>query len=641
MCGIAGIFNCREAPAPARGVLEAMAQALRHRGPDDQGVRVGESWGLASRRLAIIGIATGHQPLGNENGTVWVAFNGEIYNHRRLREELQGQGHAFSTETDTEVLVHLYEQHGRDMLRRLEGMFAFAIVDAAARRLLLARDRLGQKPLYYHVSDSGTVAFASELEALLKGPVTPGELNAQAVHDYLSLTYIPAPDTIYRDVAKLPPACSVEFARGDSAAPPPERYWAPGHEPKSSISFQDASVRLRELLEQAVAKRLESEVPLGAFLSGGIDSSIVVAIMQRLVSARVRTFTIGFDDPRYDEREFALAAAKHADTDHRVKVSEPRDVGVLRALIRRHGEPFCDSSMLPTALLSAFTREHVTVALSGDGGDEVFGGYQRYQVMALQRYLQAAPGKWRRALCDLILKALPCAGAPRTAFGALRRLLLVFRDNDAASFMTFQEVFSEAAKRDLYGRDAAASQVVPTLGSWESVLARGTATDFVERFMELDLLTYLPSDILCKVDIASMMHSLEVRCPFLDHELVEFAAALPRPFKASLFGRKRLLLHCARDLLPDALRRRGKRGFGVPVSQWLRGELREMVTATADTDEWAPCGFFDRSAVQRLTDEHLSGARDHGFRLWALLCYRLWCEEVGAAHVGRKGARHG
>ena len=628
MCGIAGEFNCPAGPRPDADVIGRMARALAHRGPDDEGVQIGDYWALASRRLAIIGVAAGHQPLANEDGTVWVVFNGEIYNHRELRAQLERDGHVLATTTDTEVLVHLYEEHGSEMLSRVHGMFAFAVVDLTRGKLMLARDRLGQKPLFYHVSQKGDVVFASELRALLLHPGVPRELNVQALHDYLSLCYVPAPGTIFKDVRKLPPASFVEFDSDTLEAPAPVRCWCPSYATKHDLTFEEASAQLRELLDRAVAKRLESEVPLGAFLSGGLDSSIVVALMQRHLSSSVRAFTIGFEDARYDESDYARMAAAHVGAEHRLRVAQPKDVSLLRRLIRHYGEPFCDSSMLPTALLSDFTREHVTVALSGDGGDEVFGGYQRYQVMALQQYLQRIPIAWRRPVCELILKALPRPRELRSALGAVRRLLAVVGADDVRSYATFQQAFSESAKEALYGPDCDASALTDYVGHWEEILRRGSAADFVERFMELDLHTYLPSDLLCKVDIASMMFSLEVRCPFLDHELIEFAAVLPRRFKVSIRQRKRVLKHCVRDLIPAELRQRGKRGFGVPVSQWLREDLSPLVTDMCADADWDTAGVLDFSALRRLAQEHVSGAEDHGARLWALLCFKLWSEEI-------------
>lgn len=627
MCGIAGLFETRQFRSPDPGHLAAMAAALAHRGPDDEGIQTGAHWGLVNRRLSVIGVESGHQPLSNESGTVWVAFNGELYNHRDLRAALQAKGHVFSTASDTEVLVHLYEDVGDQLVDRLCGMFAFALVDVQAQRLVLARDRLGQKPLNYCITRDGTVAFASELSALLRYPGVQRRLDRQALSDYFALGYIPAPRTIFEGVAKLPPAAvlSVAFAAETARV---RRYWQPGFEPKERIAFRDAAVRTRELLDAAVCKRLESEVPLGAFLSGGLDSTVITAIMQRHLSEPVRAFTIGFAEPRYDERAYAALAAARLGARHEIQQAEPRDTSLLRRLMRHCGEPYCDSSILPTALLSQFTRSGVTVALSGDGGDELFGGYQRYQVMALHRLLQSLPRGWLGALCGAGLAVLPQARAQRTGLATVRRLLAVLGAPPLEAYMDFQGIFSRSGREELL-TPAATTDVSDRLEAWKDLLRAGTASDAVERFMELDMLEYLPGDLLCKVDIASMMFSLEVRSPFMDHELIDFVTRLPRSFKVGLRYRKRLLLAAAADLLPAEIAARGKRGFGVPIAEWLRGDLadtvREMVLWQKD---WDQEGFFDNAALRRLAEEHLNGTRDHSFRLWSLLCYRLWLETV-------------
>ena len=636
MCGITGIFHVSDGDgtAPWHDLLRSMTAALAHRGPDDEGIEAGGFWGLGTRRLAIIGVPSGHQPMANEDRTLWVTFNGEIYNHNVLRRKLKEQGHQFRTAADTEVLLHLYEQcDGRvePMVRQLEGMFAFGLVDVSRRRLILARDRLGKKPLFYSVLPAGEVVFASELGAILKHPGVPRELNRQAVDDYLNLMCIPAPDTVFRSVQKLPPSCWIEFWQDHPpSAALAQRYWRPAYERKSSLSLNDAAAQARDILDRAVVKRLEYEVPLGAFLSGGLDSSVVVALMQRHVRTPVRTFTVGFEVERYDERRYARLAAAYAGTQHQERVAEPRDLDLLRRLVKHHGEPYCDSSMLPTALLCQFTRQHVTVALSGDGGDELFGGYQRYQIMWLQRYLQAVPLRWRRAGCNLLLRTLPEARAPRTTLASLRRLLAAFGSEDVAGYAGFQQVFSAAARRELYREPDQVPCLADVPPAWEEILRQGSAREFVERFMELDLHAYLPSDILAKVDIASMMFSLEVRCPFLDHELVEFMAALPRQYKVGPGYRKRLLQKLARGLVPEPVRRRGKRGFGVPLAEWFRGDLRNVIRELGATETWDAAGLFRPDVVRRLVEEHLAGTRDHSFRLWALLCLKLWWEEVGS-----------
>lgn len=627
MCGIAGLFETRQARSPDPGLLTAMAAAMAHRGPDDEGIQVGTHWGLAARRLSIIGVESGHQPLSNEDGTVWVAFNGEIYNHRELRAGLEAKGHVFSTAADTEVLVHLYEESGEHLVDDLCGMFAFAIVDTPRRALLLARDRLGQKPLNYCITRDGTLAFASELAALQRFPGTPRQLDRQALADYFCLGYIPAPRTIYAGVCKLPPASVLSVAFGAGAAKL-RRYWQPQFEPKEKISFGDAVDRTRELLAAAVRKRLEAEVPLGAFLSGGLDSTAITALMQQHLSSPVHTFTIGFAEPRYDERAYAQLAAQHLGTRHAAQEAEPRDVALLRRLMHHCGEPFCDSSILPTALLSQFTRTGVTVALSGDGGDELFGGYQRYQVMALHRLLRGVSPALRRALSDAALALLPQARAQRTAATTLRRFVAALGAPPLEAYMGFQGIFTHEGRAELLASPDDA-EVVDRMEAWKDLLQAGTAIEGVERFMELDLLEYLPGDLLCKVDIASMMFSLEVRSPFMDHHLIDFVTRLPRHYRVNLRERKRLLAAAVADLIPPEIGKRGKRGFGVPLSAWLRGDLAGLVRETVLWQkDWDQDGLFANAALRRLAEEHLNGFRDHSFRIWAVLCFRFWLEDV-------------
>ncbi|MBT7161410.1 MAG: asparagine synthase (glutamine-hydrolyzing) [Victivallales bacterium] len=628
MCGLAGIFDLREGRIPDAALLGRMAARISHRGPDEEGLDTGSGWGLASRRLAIIGVSDGKMPMANEDGTIHVAFNGEIYNHHRLRDRLRQQGHVFRTHADTEVLVHLYEERGAALVDELEGMFAFALVDERNHTLLLARDRMGQKPLHYGFTEDGFLVFGSELQALLEHPKLSRDIDARSLSDYFALGYVPSPRSIYRSVHQLPPAHRLTTQRGQEPGQA-ERWWRLRYEPKQDLSFADAVERTRQLVDRAVQARLESEVPLGAFLSGGLDSSVVVACMQGHLAQPVRSFTIGFDEARYDERGAAATVAAHVGTQHQERMAEPADAALLRRLIRHYGEPYCDSSLLPTALLSRFTREEVTVALSGDGGDELFGGYRRYQFMALYRHLQAVPGPLRRSLARVLLKVLPAARAGRTAVSELRRALTALAQAPLACFAGFQQIFSRDAANRLL---APASPSGHYLDDWGDLLSEGSARDFVEQFLELDTACYLPEDLHRKVDIASMAFSLEVRAPFMDRELQEFVASLPRTFKCGLRSRKRLLQAIGQPMLPAEICRRPKRGFGVPVAEWLRGGLREDTRAlAADLPTWDRRGVLSRDMVQILVDEHLSGGQNHASQLWALFCLRLWYEEIDSS----------
>jgi asparagine synthase (glutamine-hydrolysing) len=474
------------------------------------------------------------------------------------------------------------------------------------------------------------VVFASELRALLAADLVTRDIDPTAVHDFLSFMYVPAPRTIYKDVCKLPPASIIEFTCSESEddPPTPQVYWRPSFLPKLDIAYADAVTETRRLLDSAVEKRLQSEVPLGAFLSGGIDSSAIAGLMQKRLDQPVQTFTIGFDDQRYDEREFARIAAQAIGSQHRERTAEPQDIKLLRTMIRNHGEPYADSSMIPTALLSRFTREHVTVALSGDGADEVFGGYLRYQVMGASPYVQAMPRGLRSGAFAALLKMLPEQKAQRTRLSTIRRLLTIYSNNDTDAYGTIQQVFSDDAKQSLCGD---AGSIQSSLHYFESIVSPYADCDDFEQYMALDMLSYLPGDILPKVDIASMAFSLEARSPFLDHELVDFVCQLPRDYKVDLKRRKKLLIDAAEDVLPPTIQQRGKRGFGVPISEWLRGDLQPMLRGMLHDSSWNVNGIFSMSVLRNMVDAHVSGAADYGNQLWVLLCYKLWVEEVHQA----------
>ncbi len=636
MCGICGLFNANGAPVDRRA-LAAMTSALVHRGPDAGGLWVGGAFGLGHRRLSIIDLAGGRQPMRLPERGLTLAYNGEVYNFRELRTRLeQRHGVVFRTRSDTEVLLHLYALRGPEMLEELNGMFAFALVDEPNRTLFLARDRLGQKPLFYFFRD-GCLAFASELEALMHAPGFPREIRPQAVHDYLAFQYVPAPDTIYRGVRKLPPAHCLEVSYGQERAPEPRRYWrlrfgAPG---KFAGTFAEAADCLRELLTDAVRLRLVSDVALGAFLSGGMDSSITVGLMSRLLERPVETFTIGFPEGKYDERRFAEAAATAFATHHHCRVVDPRDFGVIRRLVRRYGEPFSDASMLPTSLLAEFTRSKVTVALSGDGADELFGGYYRYTVMNAARVFDFLPLALRTPLIRALLRALPPRIEERTWTGRLRRVLELGRSaHPARRYHDLISRFSETLKHRVYGPALADADLAPSWTVLERALAAATAPHPVERIAEVDVHTYLPGDILTKVDIASMAHSLEVRSPFLDPRVVEFAAGLPWEYKQGRGRRKRILRAAFADLAPGEILRRSKMGFGVPLARWFRGEWAGLLREVLLDPAVRRAGWFRPDAVEGLITEHVERRTDHSYALWALLLFELWRREVHETACG-------
>lgn len=658
MCGICGIYERDPANTVTRDALRRMLARLRHRGPDDAGTflrgdrpaphpPVPESGspppilnpqsairnvGLAMTRLSIIDVLGGRQPMPNEDGSVWVVLNGEIYNFRELRRELSSRGHAFRTHADTEVIVHLYEELGERCVERLHGMFAFALWDERRERLVLARDRMGKKPLAYH-DDGARIAFASELQALREAPGIPRAVSPQALDLYLTYQYVPAPLTIFEGVRKLPPAHYLVAAKDGARI---ERFWdlpAPvGGASLPRVSAADAAAELRERLDEAVKMRLVSDVPLGAFLSGGIDSSIVVGLMARHMREPVKTFSIGFGQPKYDELRYARLAAECFKTDHHEFVVEPNAIEVLPLLVRHYGEPFADSSAIPTYYLAQKTREHVTVALSGDGGDEGFGGYERYVAMAMGARYDALPRPLRSALGGLAraLFGRASTSEPKTRGRRLRRFAEGLPLSPPERYIQWIAYFKEADKPALYTADFAAR-----LGSHDAAgylaaeFARAAGLDAAAATARVDAATYLPNDILVKVDIASMANSLEVRCPFLDPEVVGYGLSLPTRLKMGRWGlsAKKLLRAAFAHLLPPAIRRRGKMGFGVPIAHWLRGELRGYARDVLLSPECLGRGYFRPEAVRRLLDEHAAARADHADRLWALLVLELWHRE--------------
>jgi asparagine synthase (glutamine-hydrolysing) len=610
MCGIAGIVGPPE--APLRATLAAMASALAHRGPDEQTTTLYRGAGFAFRRLSIIDVAGGTQPLDGEDGSCHLILNGEIYNHPDLRSELESAGHRFRTRSDAEVVVHGYEEWGDAVVERLRGMFAFALWDERRQRLLLARDRLGKKPLVYHEGGGG-LKFASELQGLLADPTVPRQPDLRALHHYLTYQYVPAPWTAFQGVRKLPPAHLLVFEDGRASVRP---YWSLSSRPALRLSEADAATEVRRLLRDAVRVRLMSEVPLGAFLSGGVDSSAVVALMSEF--GRVKTFSIGFEEERFDERRWAAMVARRYGTEHHEFVVRPQAAEVLPALVEHYGEPFADSSALPTYYLSRLTRDHVTVALNGDGGDELFAGYDRYALLSAYRVLGRVP------------RAAAAASATARALGprlpaSVRRLLGAVSARPEESYARTVSYFSPEEKDALYTpwmREQTRGD--DSLGLIESAFAQADAPDLLGRTLQVDLVTYLPGDLLVKVDIATMAVGLEGRSPFLDHPLVEFVARLPTSLKRQRGRGKALLRRAVADLLPPEILARRKMGFGVPVSRWFRGELKDLLHDVVLSERARQRGMLAAAAVAGLVDEHERGVLDHGPRLWALLVLELW-----------------
>lgn len=628
MCGICGyLLPERDGPATP-GLLERMNATIRHRGPDSDGFFVGAGIGLAMRRLAIIDVAGGAQPIGNEDGSIQLVFNGEIYNYRDLHAQLVAHGHRFITSSDTEVIVHGYEQWGDSVLNRLHGMFAIALWDARRARLLLARDRMGEKPLYWHCSPEGLL-WGSEAKTILAAPWVARRVNPLALHHYLTLQYTPDPLTIYEGIHQLPAAHKLVIERGGT--PQVSRWWQLEFGPKWNLGAGEVAEQARELLGAAVQRQLVSEVPLGAFLSGGLDSSIIVALMAERLSERVKTFSIGFDERYFSETQYARQVAARYATDHQEFIFRPGDLTrVIEGVIAATDEPFADPAALPLYELARQTRQHVTVALSGDGGDETLAGYRRYVLDGMLRPYSALPA-W------ITQRAVPAAAAllpepwwlpeDQNPITGIKRLGQFSAVTHKASLVRWGSYFSSAEKQALYTDRWDAQLLRTDTSAWvAAAYDEAHARSLLDRTLAADHATYLAGDLLPKTDRMTMAHSVEARAPFLDVAWVEWTARLPERYKLRGRQTKWLLKAAFADKLPPEIARRGKQGFSVPISAWLRAELRdwgrERLLDNRALDEW-----FRPSEVRRLLAEHGDGKVNHGKRLWALLMFALWHEQ--------------
>lgn len=620
MCGIAGFAGQGRDENAVR--MRFMREALIHRGPDSAGEMVTDHVALGVRRLRVIDLVTGDQPQANEDGSVWTVFNGEIYNFRDLRRELAARGHQLRTASDTEVIVHLYEDRGEKFVERLHGMFAIALWDDRNQTLLLARDRLGKKPLLYW-EDGERFAFASEHEALLAGLPERPAMNIEAIRLYLRLGFVPAPADAFRGVRKLAPAHVLVWRGGRVEL---RRYWSPPRDIRHDLNEAEALEQLRALVDRAVERRLVADVPLGAFLSGGIDSSVVVATMSKF-SSSVRTFTIGFDEPSYSELPYAREVATRFGTKHHEFVVRPEDVAVLGELVRHYGEPYADSSAVPTYFLSKLTRQHVTVALNGDGGDEAFAGYDRYLAARVASRLDAAPSSARRVLAAAG-SFIPAAVSPRVFAGRVRRFLRSAALPAHERYLSWFGVFDDGDIKHLLTPEFASATEAAELDLQERLRCLFDERDAVIAAQETDRELYLPDDLLVKVDIASMANSLEVRSPLLDTEIVEFASRLPPRLRLHGTQRKYLLRRAYAKILPPLVLRRRKQGFGVPIGAWFRQNLRELILDVALSERAINRGYFRADAVERLVRDHLDGRAEHAHRVWALLMLELWHREM-------------
>ncbi|MDE2748565.1 MAG: asparagine synthase (glutamine-hydrolyzing) [Chloroflexota bacterium] len=619
MCGICGVIHFDGKPV-SRALLTGMNERLAHRGPDGAGYFSDGNIGLAMRRLKIIDIAGSDQPLSSEDGSVVLIFNGEIYNYRALRRQLMGRGHRFKTDGDGETIAHLYEDHGPDALKHLRGMFALALWDGRRRRLLLARDRFGQKPLYYYANNK-VFAFASEIKALLAHPAIPrvsrfeGD-DRRALAAYLSFGYVPAPQTAFAGIHMLQPASALHVE--PSGATREQRYWdlPPLAPPEPAAKAATYVGDLREQLAEAVKLRLISDVPLGAFLSGGLDSSLIVALMRRGSNSAIKTFSIGFaGDETFDESLYAEKVARHLETEHSTFRVEPEALSLLSDLVRHHDQPFADSSAIPTYLVSKLTREQVTVALTGDGGDELFAGYERFYAVDLMRKLQFMPGPFLRGAAEL-LRRLPEGTGYYDPIKRARRFARAASQGLADAYFDLVRIFDATLLADICPK---ADPTQPTMNAYMNP----GQTQPVAELVQANMRSYLPDDLLIKADRCSMAASLETRAPFLDHELAESAAIIPFNLKLKGSRSKHILKEAAQGLLPPEIIDRKKHGFGVPLGAWLRRDMapmRELLLSRRARER----GLLEISAVERLIAEHEAGARDHNRQLWALLTLEEW-----------------
>lgn len=624
MCGICGIVDNRANGIVREKAINDMCGELRHRGPDDHGIYLKNgtpSVGLGHRRLSIIDLSqAGHQPMANEDGSVQLVFNGEIYNYKDLKDELKMRGHIFRSESDTEVMVHLYETYGEECVRHLRGMFAFAVWDEKKKTLFLGRDRAGKKPLLYCQSGDN-FCFASEFSSILASGLINKSINLKAVNYYMNFGYVPASSTIYNGVFKLPPAHTLTLKDGNIRL---ERYWQVDYSGKIKISEQEASEEVLRLLKEAVKIRLYSDVPLGAFLSGGIDSSAVVGLMSQVSGAKVKTFSIGFEESDYSELKYARMVAEKFATEHHEFIVKPNALEILPLLVERYGEPYADSSCIPTYYVCRETRRFVTVALNGDGGDEAFGGYERYQAMLVSENLQNFPA-YLKSMINGLAGILPDSVNQKGTLRRLKRFLGSAGLPRTERYLRWAGILGEVRPDELYS-DEFLKEIRPAdpLAVLEPYLTCPGKSDLLDRLLLADTSTYLPDDLLVKVDIASMANSLEARSPFLDHKLIEFAAKLPSDLKIKGLTKKYILRKAVKGLVPEENIRRRKMGFGMPVGQWFRGELKVFLCDTVLSGPSLKRGYFKPRMLKKIVEDHVSGEKDYSFQLWAILMLELW-----------------
>jgi asparagine synthase (glutamine-hydrolysing) len=644
MCGICGVMAQNQCSIEAETIMK-MCQVLAHRGPNDAGMllirgsqrvevkgagRPPSDLGrfdvvLGHRRLSIIDLSDfAHQPMSNEDGTVWIVFNGEIYNFQEIKPELEARGHLFKSKSDTEVILHGYEEWGIECLRRLRGMFAFALWDSKQKQLFMARDRLGKKPLVY-THQNGHLAFASEIKALLQVPGVERKVNAASIHHYLTYQYVPSPNTIFEGIKKLPPAHYLLYDRNGNIKV--ERYWKlkfnSSHQTYPDL--QELEDRIRAELEESVKLRLISDVPLGAFLSGGVDSSLIVGIMAKLSRKPVKTFSVGFEEKGFDELSYARLVSNHFATEHHEFIVKPDAIGILPKLVWHYNEPFADSSAIPTYYVANMTKDYVKVVLTGDAGDENFAGYPRYLRSRWVASFTKIPEKLRKDLLPHFLRVFSTLRWREKTLNRLSDFMESLSTDQGRNYAEQIKIFNAKEKEDIYTEDfrKKVGKIDPLDFLLKKFEESGTE-DLLEQLLYVDMNSYLPEDLLVKMDIATMANSLEARVPFLDHQFMEFVAGIPFQLKLKGSKTKSILKTAFKDFLPDAIFKRRKMGFGVPVSRWFRNELKDYVYEILLDSRTLNRGYFRREGIERLLNDHVALRYDHSSKIWALLFLEMW-----------------
>ena len=629
MCGIAGIV-LRDGRRPDLKLVKKMTNRLVHRGPDGEGHIALEGCALGHKRLSIIDLEAGIQPMTNEDETIWITYNGEVYNFLELRQQLEEKGHKLRTQSDTETIVHLYEDFGEKVVDHLRGMFAFGVWDRSQRRLLLARDRIGKKPLFWFEDKEG-IYFASEIKALLALPNCPREIDYESIDLYLAYQSIPGTKTIFRDIHRLAPASRLVWTPQSSASI--EKYWLLDWTKKTSLSYADAQEHLRDLILDATRCRMISDVPLGAFLSGGVDSSLVVAAMAEVSDRPVKTFTIGFPQKDFTETQYARIVADRFGTEHEEYIVEPSGIEVISKLVWHYDQPFADSSALPTYIVSKMARQHVKVALNGDGGDEFFGGYEHYRAGLYQRIFSHMTPRSLRGLMADVVSRFPEGGNKKSVSGKFIRFIKAAQFSPELFHLQMTQIFNRQLREKMYQPEFYANLSKHEADDYLLSLLSGSrektavSQSEIDSILQADTLMYLPDTLLTKIDIASMAVSLEGRSPLLDTSVMEFAGSLPPAWKVRLFDSKRILKEAYEGILPHEILYRKKMGFKVPLTHWFRDELYDYIEEVLLDKQAIDRGYFNSSFIQELIEDHKQGHKDNSARLWNLLMLELWHNE--------------